>query len=202
MNFATERHGDLVRALIASGSGALTRRCRARRVRGDSVSDHKSVMPVCGSDVRSILAAHAPIGLGIVPGGDERSALLSSSSPITRRGQEAEIVSKGRPQAVRTAHRIARANKLGVVRQTTCLQTCGAASSATKILVIGVAKPVREIRKSSRSWEWVGPLSTDKKEARLVRVSSGPSARLATANRPFAEGGGKYRPSYFQGRMP
>ena len=190
MTFATERHGDLGRALIASGSGVLTRRCRARRVRGASVSDLQAVMLACGSARRSFLATQAPIGLGIVPGGDERSALLSSSSPITRRGPEAEIVSNGRPQAVRTAHRIARASKLGAELDNARRRTCASASSATKTVGLGVAKPGREIRKSSRRWEVCQHLSTDNKEARLVRVLNGPSARLATATVRSPRGGG------------
>jgi hypothetical protein len=186
MNFETERHGDLGRALIAFGSGALTRRCRARRVRGASVSDRHAVMLACGSADGHSWRIQAPIGLGIVPGGDERSALQSSSSPITRRGLETEIVSKGRPQAVRTAHRIARATKLGADLDHARRRTCASASSAYNMASGSVAKPRREIRKSSRSWEWVGPLSTDIQEVRLVRVLNGPSARLALDS-PFAE---------------
>ena len=179
MNFATERHGDLGRALIASGSGVLTRRFRARRVRGASVSDLQAAMLACGSAGRSFLATQAPIGLGIVPGGDERSALQSSSSPITRRGPEAEIVSKGRPQRSARRNRIARANKLDAALPYERRQTFDAASSACNIGSGSVAKPRREIRKSSRRWEWVGPLSTDDKKRGNRRVSHGPSARLA-----------------------
>lgn len=181
MNFRTERHGDLGRALIAFGSGALTRRCRARRVRGASVSDRHAVMLACGSADGHSWRTKAPIGLGIVPGRDETSALLSSSQPITRLSVSDEIVSKGRPQLVMNSNRIARANKLGAAPLNARLQTCDAASSACNTWNGSVAKPRREIRKSSRSLEWVGPLSTDIQEVRLVRVLNGPSARLALA---------------------
>ena len=103
------------------------------------------------------------------------------SQPITRRCVVHGIVSKGRPQLVMNSNRIARANKLGAAPLYARLQTCDAASSAYNTWDGSVAKPRREIRKSSRSWEWVGPLSTDDKERGNRRVSNGPSARLALA---------------------
>ena len=103
----------------------------------------------------------------------------------------AEIVSKGRPQRCARRNRIARAIKSGAASVNARLQTCDAASSARmKNLGLGVAKPGREIRKSSRSWEWLVPLSTDYKKRDPFASSIGPSARLAPSNRPFAEGGG------------
>ena len=178
MNFSTERHGDLCRALIASGSGALTRRCRARRVRGASVSDLQAVMLACGSAEGHSWRTLAPIGLGIVPGGDERSALLSSSSPITRLAWNAEIVSKGRPQAVYNANRIARANKLGAALPNARLQTCDAASSACNPWY-GLAECPARISESSVGWECVAAhFRRVYKSAALRRVLSGPSARL------------------------
>ena len=174
MNLGTDRHGDLSRTSNASVSGVLTRRCRARRVRGASVSDLQAVMLACGSAGRSFLATTAPIGLGIVPGGDERSALQSSSSPITRRGPEAEIVSKGRPQAVRTAHRIARANKFGAALLHEQRRMCDAASSACKTW--------------DSAWRSCGAKFANHR-------SCGNSFRQG----PFAEGPCENRPGYFQG---
>lgn len=91
----------------------------------------------------------------------------------------AEIVSKGRPQLVMNSNRIARATKLGAALPHARLRPCDAASSACKIRNGSVAKPRREIRKSSRRWEWVGPLSTGGMKARLVRVLIGQLACLA-----------------------
>ena len=54
------------------------------------------------------------------------------SQPITRLARNAEIVSKGRPQAVYNANRIARANKLGAALPYERLRTFDAASSADK----------------------------------------------------------------------
>lgn len=162
MNLATTRHGTTNRAMIPSGRGALTRRRRARRVRGATVSDRPSVRLACGSRGRSFLAQQAPIGLGIVPGGDETSALppisLAGASGRARQKSSAtnemprpdviseadheargitEIVSKGRPQRVMNRNRIARATKLGAAiphaRLTALRQSCDAASSACNI---------------------------------------------------------------------
>ena len=91
----------------------------------------------------------------------------------------AEIVSKGRPQLVMNSNRIARATKLGADLAHARLRPCDAASSACNIGNGSVAKPRREIRKSSRRWEWVGPLSTGVLKARLVRVLIGQLACLA-----------------------
>lgn len=91
----------------------------------------------------------------------------------------AEIVSKGRPQRSARRNRIARATKLGAALAHARRQSCDAASSACKIGNGSVAKPQREIRKSSRRWEWVGPLSTGGLKARIVRVLIGQSACLA-----------------------
>ena len=241
MNFRTERHGDLFRALAASGREAWIGRRRARRVQGDSVSGRPAVRLACGSADGHSWRRLAPIGLGIVPGGDETSALLSVSpasvggrarqildahdgasravyfSPRTVFGRRSpsfvrggsiskadheargssEIVSKGRPQAVYNANRIARANKLGAAPLDARRRTCDAASSACNTWYWSVAKPRREIRKSLRSWEVLQHLSTDSKSAavmpRLLRSVGSPCA----VHRPFAEGGGKYRPSYF-----
>ena len=91
----------------------------------------------------------------------------------------AEIVSKGRPQRSARRNRIARATKLVAALLHARLRPCDAASSACKIGNGSVAKPQREIRKSSRRWEWVGPLSTGALKARLVRVLIGQLACLA-----------------------
>lgn len=91
----------------------------------------------------------------------------------------AEIVSKGRPQRSARRNRIARATKLGADIMNARLRTCDAASSACNMDNGSVAKPRREIRKSSRRWEWVGPLSTGGLKARIVRVLIGQSACLA-----------------------
>lgn len=204
MNLATTRHGTTNRAMIPSGREALTRRRRARRVRGATVSDRPSVRLACGSRGRSFLAQQAPIGLGIVPGGDETSALppisLAGASGRARQKSSAtnemprpdviseadheargitEIVSKGRPKRVMNRNRIARANKFGAAIPHARLQSCDAASSACKIWNWSVAKPRREIRKSSRRWEWVGPLSTGGLKRGAIRVSIGQSACLA-----------------------
>lgn len=97
----------------------------------------------------------------------------------------AKIVSEGRPQAVRTANRIARTKKSGPADYTRS-GTRGADPSATKTVGTGVAKPAREIRKSSRGWESPerSTLSTDVLSAAMklqTRRLSGPSARLAPA---------------------
>ena len=95
----------------------------------------------------------------------------------------AEIVSKGRPQRSAHRNRIARANKLGAAlshaRLTARRQSCDAASSAYNMVNGSVAKPRREIRKSSRRWEWVGPLSTCVLKRGAIRVLIGQSACLA-----------------------
>ena len=172
MILTIDRHGDLSRTQIPSGRGALTRRCRARRVRGGSVSDRFAAQLACEAADGFSWCRHTPSGLEIVPGGDERSALLSISpasaggrtrqilatdmprpevvsprtvfgrrSPSVVRGGSiyeadheargsAEIVSKGRPQAVYNANRIARANKLGAALAHARRRTCDAASSA------------------------------------------------------------------------
>ena len=91
----------------------------------------------------------------------------------------AEIVSKVRPQRSARRNRIDRATKLGAALAHARLRPCDSASSACKIGNGSVAKPQREIRKSSRRWEWVGPLSTGWLKARLVRVLIGQSACLA-----------------------
>ena len=208
MNLATTRHGTTNRAMIPSGRLALTRRCRARRVRGATVSDRPSVRLACGSADDPSWRMQAPIGLGIVPGGDETSALppisLAGASGRARQKSSAtnevprpdviseadheargitEIVSKGRPQRVMNRNRIARANKLGSsllhARLTALRQSCDDASSACKIWNGSVAKPRREIRKSSRRWEWVGPLSTGGLKRGAIRVLIGQSACLA-----------------------
>lgn len=95
------------------------------------------------------------------------------------------IVSKGRPQAVRTANRIARAKKSGSADHTR-FGTRGAGPSANKTWKVGVAKPAREIRKSSLGWESQArsTLSTDVSSAAIklqTRRLSGPSARLEPA---------------------
>lgn len=208
MNLATTRHGTTNRAMIPSGREALTRRRRARRVRGATVSDRPSVRLACGSADDPSWRMQAPIGLGIVPGGDETSALppisLAGASGRARQKSSAtnevprpdviseadheargitEIVSKRRPQRVMNRNMIARANKLGSAithaRLTARLQSCGAESSACKIWNGSVAKPRREIRKSSRRWEWVGPLSTGGLKRGAIRVLIGQSACLA-----------------------
>ena len=205
MNLATTRHGTTNRAMIPSGREALTRRRRARRVRGATVSDRPSVRLACGSRGRSFLAQQAPIGLEIVPGGDETSALppisLAGASGRARQKSSAtnemprpdviseadheargitEIVSKGRPKRVMNRNRIARATKLGAaILPHARLQSCDAASIACKIWNGSVAKPRREIRKSSRRWEWVGPLSTGGLKRGAIRVLIGQSACLA-----------------------
>ena len=91
----------------------------------------------------------------------------------------AEIVSNGRPQLVMNSDRIARATKLGAALAHARLRPCDAASSACKIGNGSVAKPQREIRKSSRRWEWLGTLSTGVLKRGAIRVLIGQSACLA-----------------------
>ena len=97
----------------------------------------------------------------------------------------AKIVSEGRPQAVRTANRIARTKNRD--QPTTCVpERVVLVQALLKQWKVGVAKPAREIRKSSRGWEspaW-STLSTDVSSAAKklqTRRLSGPSARLAPA---------------------
>lgn len=203
MNLATTRHGTTNRTQIPSGRGALTRRRRARRVRGATVSDRSSVRLACGSEDDPSWRMQAPIGLGIVPGGDETSALppisLAGASGRARQKPSAtnevprpdviseadheargitEIISKGRPQRCARRNRISRANKLGAAIPYARLRTCDAASSACNTGNGSVAKPRREIRKSSLRWEWVGPLSTGVLKRGAIRVLIGQSACL------------------------
>ena len=257
MNFATDRHGDLSRALIPSGRGALTRRCRARRVRGDSVSDRPSVRLACGSAGDPSWRRHAPSGLEIVPGGDETSALLRISpasaggrarnavltidgprpevispasaggrarqilatdmprpevisQPITRRAWNAEIVSKGRPQAVYNANRIARANKLGAAMVHARLRTCDAASSACNIwdsawrsrgakfanlhAVGRCCSTFRRVFRSAAKVAWTSKLVSTASPRPLWPVDL-PCA--STVRSPWA--GSEKRPGYFSG---
>ena len=138
-----------------------------------------------------------PIGFGIAPGGDDTAAILQISNAIHKADHEArgipEIVSKGRPKRCARRNRIARANKLGAAlryaRLTARRQSCDAASSACNIGNGSVAKPRREIRKSSRRWEWVGPLSTGALERGAIRVLIGQSACL-TSLRSVRRGSG------------
>ena len=97
----------------------------------------------------------------------------------------ANIVSEGRPQRVMNRNRIAQAKKSGSADHTRA-ETRGAGPSANKTWEVGVAKPAREIRKSSRGWESPArsTLSTDVLSAAIklhTRRLSGPSARLAPA---------------------
>lgn len=88
-----------------------------------------------------------------------------------------EIVSKGRPQAVYNAHRIAQANKSGAALSHARLRTCDAASSAINFhrsaeCLARISEILYRLRVSAKT------LSTGELKRGSRRVFAGPSARL------------------------
>ena len=149
---------------------------RAQRDRGVSVKAG-IVCPVATSRT-------TPIGLGIAPGGDDTAALYLISNAIHKADHEArgitEIVSKGRPKRCARRNRIARANKLGAALSHARLQTCDAASIATKTLgrLAECRASISEIL--TRLGVCGNTLSMGVKKARQFRrVLVGPSACLS-----------------------
>lgn len=91
-----------------------------------------------------------------------------------------KIVSKGRPQAVYNAHRIARAKKLGAALPHARRSTCDAVSIATKTLGRFAECRASISENLTRLGACCSTLSMGVQEARqLRRVSIGPSACLS-----------------------
>ena len=110
-----------------------------------------------------------------------RTATIGPSSsilsPIPGRGLEAETGSKGRPQAVYNAHRIAQANKSGADLPHARRRTCDAASRA-----ISCNRSAECLARISEILYRLGvcasTLSTGEQKRGSRRVFTGPSARL------------------------
>lgn len=108
-----------------------------------------------------------------------------------------KIVSKVMPQRCARRNRIDRATKSGTVSPDARLQTRMAVSSACKIYGRLAECRARISEILSRLGVCVNTLSMCTKEARIIRVLVGTSARLDLTTVRLPRGGGKYRLNYF-----